>query len=114
MSEKFFIIMVSAVGLALGILLLVQYLLRSVRETSVEDISNLSLLNRMVFAIEDFFGHVNHKKDFRNMRLEEEMGTIPTEDFNKSGKVTAADSVGKCTTSGKAMTKKKYNMKENM
>lgn len=114
MLEKFFIIMVATVGLIIGCCMLVEYLLRSVREMPVENISSLSLFNRMVFAIEGFFGYVNHKKDFREMRIEEEMGTVPTEDFNKSSKVAAVDTVGKSRTSGKLTTEKRYRMKENM
>lgn len=114
MLEKLFIILISALALLIVCWMLAEYWLRSVRKLSVERISSLGILDRMAFAFEDFCGGVNHKKDFRRMRLEEEMGSVPTESQRGPRIMETADKEGKSRDTEYIRKEKKTRIKANM
>ena len=80
MLEGIAVIFISALALLAVCWMLTEYWLRSVRKVPPEKISNLSVWNRMVFALEEFCGGVNHKKDVRRIWLEEQLGTLHMEE----------------------------------
>lgn len=114
MLERTFIILVSAAALLIVCWMLTEYWLRSVRKFSAEKISSLGILDRMAFAFEDFCGGVNHKKDFRKMRVEEELGSIPMEDKTNPHRLSAADKEEKRIKAEHIQKERKYRIKANM
>lgn len=114
MLERFFMILISAAALLIVCWMLAEYWLRSVRKLSIEKISSLGILDRMAFAFEDFCGGVNHKKNFRRMRLEEELGSVPTESRQRPRTMEAADKDEKSRDSGYIRKEKRNRIKANM
>lgn len=114
MLERILIILVSAAALLIVCWMLTEYWLRSVRKLSVEKISSLGILDRMAFAFEDFCKGVNHKKDFRRMRVEEELGSIPMEEKSNPHRMTAAEKEEKGRKVEHIKREKKYKIKANM
>lgn len=113
MFSKFIIILISVSALLIVCWMLTEYWLRSVRKFSREKISSLSIWNRMVFALEDFCEGVNHKKDFRKIRVEEELGSLHTKEGAEVRKMSErSKSEGK--ENGSLKKDKKYRMKANM
>lgn len=114
MLNTIFIILISAVALVIVCWILAEYWLRSVRQFSAEKISSLSILDRMGFAFEDFCGGVNHKKDFRRMRLEDEMESVPLEEPKKPHKAMATERDDKNRDKNLMKKERKQRIKANM
>ncbi|MBU3874837.1 hypothetical protein HGO97_003285 [Faecalicatena sp. AGMB00832] len=114
MLERLFLFLISAVALLAVCWMLTEYWLRSVRKLSTERISSLGILDRMAFAFEDFCGGVNHKKDFRRLHLEEELGSVQMEDGRRSHKMESSDREEKGRDTEFIRKEKKYKIKANM
>lgn len=114
MLEKILILVISAAALLIVCWILTEYWLRSVRKLSVERISSLGILDRMAFAFEDFCGGVNHKKDFRKMRVQEELGSLPMEDKMTPHRMTVLDKEEKGKETRFVKKERKYKIKANM
>ena len=114
MLERMMMVLISAAALLAACWMLTEYWLRSVRKFSAERISSLGILDRMAFAFEDFCGGVNHKKGFRKMQLEEELGSVKLDDQKKPQKMEAAGREGKARDTEYVRKEKKYKIKANM
>lgn len=114
MLVNFFVVFISAVALLMVCWMLTEYWLRSVRKLSVEKISSLGILDRMAFAFEDFCGSVNHKKDFRKMRVKDEMGSVRMVGQKKLHKLAEANQEEISKENGYVKKEKKYKIKVNM
>lgn len=112
MLQMIIIIIISVVVFLLVCWMLTEYWLRSVRKLPGEKISNLNVWNRAVYVLEDFCGTVNHKKDFKEMRVEEEMGAVHM-DHEKSNHHSSIPEK-EYREKDSARNEKKYNMKINM
>ncbi len=114
MLEKDLIIFVSAVAMVLICWMLTEHWFYSFAVLSEEKASGLGVFNRISLRVEEFFGAVNHKKNFRMMRLEKEMENFQLkadeciqENTKKEFRKNAHDSVY-------AKRKRRYNIKEDM
>lgn len=110
---KFLIGLITVVVLLVICWMITEYWLRSVRRFSKEKMSSLSIWDRVAFTVEGFCEVVNHKKDFRKMRMRDEMGTRYTKivtDEKKGPEISMK--AGKEKESMKR--DKKYRIKENM
>lgn len=114
MLERMIMVLVSAAALLVTCWMLTEYWLRSVRKLSVERMSSLTVLERMAYAFEDFCGGVNHRKDFRRMHLEDEMGSVPLDQQRKPHRMEAADKEEYGRDTGYIRKEKRYKMKANM
>lgn len=114
MLEGIVMLLVSAAALLAVCWMLTEYWLRSVRKLSGEKISSLGILDRMAFAFEDFCGGVNHKKDFRRMHLEDEMGSVQMENERRSRRMEVSGREEKGRETGYTRKEKRYKMKANM
>lgn len=114
MLAAIIITLISAAALLIVCWMLAEYWLRSVRKFSVEKISSLSIWSRMVFALEDFCGGVNHKKDFRIMRVEEEMESIPRSERTDAHKKNQGHIKKEHSVQETFHSERRYKIKENM
>ncbi len=114
MLEKNLIIFVSAVAIVLICWMLAEHWFYSFGVLSEEKASKLGVFNCISLRVEEFFGAVNHKKNFRVMRLEKEMENFQLKADECIQGNTKKEFQKKTYDSVYAKRKRRYNIKEDM